>query len=207
MISSQYKIISIEICQITNLRLGKLPQKVLCKRLALHQPIVVFWQVGEVPIAIGLAESDPAEEEGQLLAEPIQLQHQVGEESAGGAEGGKGLSASFSFFDSSSLSKGCYQIRFSFLLYNLMAKKKAGDTKDYHQNGVSPPRNPQIFQRFMDKSCRMHLRVRYDAHFIATHGAPYRTYQPRHQHDTTIDICYFVVLGKLGKMLRSRKNI
>ena len=171
MISSQYKIISIEICQITNLRLGKFPKKVLCKRFASHQPSIVFWQVGEMPI--GPAESDPLEEEGQLFAELVQLQHQVGEESAGGAEGGKGLSASFSFFDSSSLSKGCYQIRFSFLLYNLMAKKKAGDTKDYHQNGVSPPRNPQIFQRFMDKSCRMHLRVRYDAHFIATHGAPY----------------------------------
>ena len=78
MISSQYKIISIEICQITNLRLGKFPQKVLCKRLVLHQPSVVFWQVGEVPK--GPAESDPLEEEGQLLAELVQLHHQVGEE-------------------------------------------------------------------------------------------------------------------------------
>ena len=95
MISSQYKIISIEICQITNLRLGKFPKKVLCKRFASHQPSIVFWQVGEMPI--GPAESDPLEEEGQLFAELVQLQHQVGEESAGGAEGGKGLSASFSF--------------------------------------------------------------------------------------------------------------
>ena len=36
---------------------------------------------------------------------------------------------------------------------------------------------------FLDKSCGMHLRVRYDAHFIATHGAPpgdRRTHQPKY---------------------------
>ena len=45
MISSQYKIILIEICQINNLKLGEFPKKDLCKLLAPHlASSVVFWQ-------------------------------------------------------------------------------------------------------------------------------------------------------------------
>ena len=88
-ISSQYKIILIELCQLNNLRLLKFPEKASRQILASNQPGIVSWQVGEV--SVQPAQSTPLEDEGELLAEVVHLQHQVGKEGAWGAEVGDRL--------------------------------------------------------------------------------------------------------------------